>query len=183
MGNRDNRPLSPGRAAELMRDVAADEIPPLVDELNRRYAARRRPVPSRRRRGRLPADAARRVSPPAQPFLRPHPRGPAVAGRHRRAGAGGLSAADSRARRSAVCGASPATTCWHIWFAAGCCGSSGPTRSGEPRTITRPIASCGCSTCNRWTTCRGAKIPARHEAAVFAVARDGLGAERHSIQP
>jgi segregation and condensation protein B len=37
VGNRDNQPLSPGRAAELMRDVEADEIPPLVDELNRRY--------------------------------------------------------------------------------------------------------------------------------------------------
>jgi segregation and condensation protein B len=37
VGNRDNEPLSPGRAAELMRDVAVDEIPPLVDELNRRY--------------------------------------------------------------------------------------------------------------------------------------------------
>jgi segregation and condensation protein B len=39
VGSRDNRPLSPGRAAELMRDVTPDEIPPLVDELNRRYAA------------------------------------------------------------------------------------------------------------------------------------------------
>ena len=39
VGNRDNRPLSPARAAELMRDVAPDEIPPLVDELNARYAA------------------------------------------------------------------------------------------------------------------------------------------------
>ena len=39
VGNRDNRPLSPARAAELMRDVVPDEIPPLVDELNRHYAA------------------------------------------------------------------------------------------------------------------------------------------------
>ncbi len=39
VGNRENRPLAPARAAELMRDVAADEIPGLVDELNRRYAA------------------------------------------------------------------------------------------------------------------------------------------------
>lgn len=39
VGNRDNRPLSPAGAAELMRDVAPDEIPPLVDELNKRYAA------------------------------------------------------------------------------------------------------------------------------------------------
>jgi segregation and condensation protein B len=38
VGNRDNRPLSPARAAELMRDVEPDEIPSLVDELNRRYA-------------------------------------------------------------------------------------------------------------------------------------------------
>ncbi len=37
VGNRDNRPLTPGRAAELMRDVEPDEIPSLVDELNRRY--------------------------------------------------------------------------------------------------------------------------------------------------
>ncbi len=39
VGNRDNQPISPGRAAELMRDVSVDEIPPLVDELNRRYDA------------------------------------------------------------------------------------------------------------------------------------------------
>lgn len=38
VGNRDNRPLPPARAAELMRDVATDEIPTLVEELNRRYA-------------------------------------------------------------------------------------------------------------------------------------------------
>ncbi len=37
VGNRDNRPVSADRAAELMRDVEADEIPPLVDRLNRRY--------------------------------------------------------------------------------------------------------------------------------------------------
>ena len=39
VGNRENRPLTPARAAELMRDVEPDEIPGLVDELNRRYAA------------------------------------------------------------------------------------------------------------------------------------------------
>jgi len=39
VGNRDGRPLSAGRAAELMRGVEAAEIPGLVDELNRRYAA------------------------------------------------------------------------------------------------------------------------------------------------
>jgi len=39
VGNRDNEPLSAVRAAELMRDVAADEIPSLVDQLNRRYDA------------------------------------------------------------------------------------------------------------------------------------------------
>ena len=43
VGNRDNRPLSPARAAELMRDVTPDEIPPLVDELNRSYAAQGAP--------------------------------------------------------------------------------------------------------------------------------------------
>jgi segregation and condensation protein B len=37
VGNQDNRPLSPQQAAELMRDVEVDEIPSLVDELNRRY--------------------------------------------------------------------------------------------------------------------------------------------------
>ncbi len=37
VGNRDNQPLSPRRAAELMRDVEVDEIPALVAELNRRY--------------------------------------------------------------------------------------------------------------------------------------------------
>lgn len=39
VGDRDNRPLTPRRAAELMRDVSVDEIPPLVGELNQRYAA------------------------------------------------------------------------------------------------------------------------------------------------
>ena len=39
VGNRENRPLTPARAAELMRDVAAEEIPALIDELNRRYDA------------------------------------------------------------------------------------------------------------------------------------------------
>jgi segregation and condensation protein B len=37
VGNRDNEPLSPRRAAELMRDVEVDEIPSLVQELNHRY--------------------------------------------------------------------------------------------------------------------------------------------------
>jgi segregation and condensation protein B len=40
VGNRENRPLSLGRAAELMRDVTPEEIPELVGELNARYAAR-----------------------------------------------------------------------------------------------------------------------------------------------
>jgi segregation and condensation protein B len=39
VGNRDNKPLSAGKAAELMRDVAAEEIPLLVEELNQHYAA------------------------------------------------------------------------------------------------------------------------------------------------
>jgi segregation and condensation protein B len=39
VGDRDNRPLSPRRVAELLRDVEADEVPALVDELNRRYDA------------------------------------------------------------------------------------------------------------------------------------------------
>jgi segregation and condensation protein B len=37
VGNRDSQPLTPRRAAELMRDVEVDEIPLLVEELNRRY--------------------------------------------------------------------------------------------------------------------------------------------------
>ena len=40
VGNRENRPLSAARAADLMRDVEPDEIPTLVDELNRSYEAR-----------------------------------------------------------------------------------------------------------------------------------------------
>ena len=40
VGNRDNRPLSVARAAELMCDVEPDEIPLLVDELNRSYETR-----------------------------------------------------------------------------------------------------------------------------------------------
>ena len=39
VGDRDSRPLTPVRAAELMRDVGPDEVPALVDELNDRYAA------------------------------------------------------------------------------------------------------------------------------------------------
>ena len=37
VGNRENRPLSAAKAAELMRDVSPDEIPALVDELNAGY--------------------------------------------------------------------------------------------------------------------------------------------------
>jgi segregation and condensation protein B len=40
VGNRENRPLSAARAADLMRDVEPDEIPALVDELNRSYESR-----------------------------------------------------------------------------------------------------------------------------------------------
>jgi segregation and condensation protein B len=43
VGNRSNEPLSARQAAELMRDVTADEIPPLVAELNRRYQAESAP--------------------------------------------------------------------------------------------------------------------------------------------
>jgi segregation and condensation protein B len=43
VGNRENRPLPAARAAELMRNVAAEEIPDLVEELNARYDAERRP--------------------------------------------------------------------------------------------------------------------------------------------
>jgi segregation and condensation protein B len=39
VGNRENEPLSALKAAELMRDVSADEIPALADQLNRRYEA------------------------------------------------------------------------------------------------------------------------------------------------
>jgi len=37
VGNRENQPISPHRAAALMRDVTVDEIPSLIDELNQRY--------------------------------------------------------------------------------------------------------------------------------------------------
>jgi segregation and condensation protein B len=37
VGNRENRPLTAAKAAELMRDVSTEEIPPLVDELNAAY--------------------------------------------------------------------------------------------------------------------------------------------------
>ncbi len=39
VGDRENQPLLPKTAADLMRDVPVDEIPPLVDELNGRYKA------------------------------------------------------------------------------------------------------------------------------------------------
>jgi segregation and condensation protein B len=38
VGNRENRPLAPARAAELMRGVRGDEVPALIRELNHRYA-------------------------------------------------------------------------------------------------------------------------------------------------
>jgi segregation and condensation protein B len=38
VGNRDNEPLTAASAAELMRGVDADEIPPLVGQLNDRYS-------------------------------------------------------------------------------------------------------------------------------------------------
>jgi segregation and condensation protein B len=37
VGNRDNKPLSANKAAELMRNVAPEEIPTLIEELNLRY--------------------------------------------------------------------------------------------------------------------------------------------------
>ena len=40
VGDRDNQPLTPARAAELMRGVSSDEIPVLVDDLNKSYVAR-----------------------------------------------------------------------------------------------------------------------------------------------
>jgi segregation and condensation protein B len=43
VGNQQNEPLTSDRAAELMRGVKPEEIPALVDGLNRRYAANRRP--------------------------------------------------------------------------------------------------------------------------------------------
>jgi segregation and condensation protein B len=39
VGNHENTPLSATKVAELMRDVAADEIPTLIEELNQRYTA------------------------------------------------------------------------------------------------------------------------------------------------
>jgi len=39
VGDRSGAPLAPARAAELMRGVSPEEIPGLVDQLNRRYAA------------------------------------------------------------------------------------------------------------------------------------------------
>ena len=39
VGNHENTPLTAIKAAELMRDVAAEEIPTLIEELNQRYTA------------------------------------------------------------------------------------------------------------------------------------------------
>lgn len=43
VGSLDNEPLTAVRAAELMRGVSPEEIGPLVDDLNRRYASNRCP--------------------------------------------------------------------------------------------------------------------------------------------
>jgi segregation and condensation protein B len=43
VGNQQNEPLCADRAAELMRGVKPEEIPALIDGLNRRYAANRCP--------------------------------------------------------------------------------------------------------------------------------------------
>jgi segregation and condensation protein B len=43
VGNQQNEPLTADQAAELMRGVEPEEIPGLVDALNRRYAANRCP--------------------------------------------------------------------------------------------------------------------------------------------
>jgi segregation and condensation protein B len=37
VGDRENRPLTAAKAAELMRDVSTEEIPAIVDRLNARY--------------------------------------------------------------------------------------------------------------------------------------------------
>ena len=86
----------PGTVAELLRDVEADEIPSLVDELNRRYAAGGAPYRIVGEEDGYRLTLGPEFHPLAQPLLRPHPRGPLIAGRHRRAGPGGLSAADHR---------------------------------------------------------------------------------------
>jgi segregation and condensation protein B len=39
VGNRDNLPLQAAKAAELMRDVAPEDIPAIADELNQKYDA------------------------------------------------------------------------------------------------------------------------------------------------
>ncbi len=39
VGNRANEPLTPARAASVMRGVEPEDVPGLVEELNRRYAA------------------------------------------------------------------------------------------------------------------------------------------------
>jgi segregation and condensation protein B len=39
VGDRDNRPFTPGRAAELMRGIERGDVPGLVEDLNRRYAS------------------------------------------------------------------------------------------------------------------------------------------------
>jgi segregation and condensation protein B len=43
VGNRENRPLTAVKAAELMRDVSPDDIPAIVDELNAGYESGNRP--------------------------------------------------------------------------------------------------------------------------------------------
>ena len=110
------------------------------------------PVSGRRPAGRLPALALPRVSPLARPFLRPHPRGPVVAGGHRRAGVGGVSAAADGREDRPFARQAQQPRAGHL-VRRGRCGSSGPIPNAARRTITRPTASSGCSICNRSTTC------------------------------
>ena len=163
MGNRNNEPLSARQAAELMRDVTADEIPPLVAELNRRYQAESAPycIASGSHGYRL---VLRREFHPLR------------YGRIREArlsqaaidvfGAGGLSAAGHRRADPEASQQAEQARIVRTCCAAGCCASSGRRPAAARRTTTRPIVFCDCSTSALSTIFRAARRPVRHKAGI-----------------
>ena len=182
MGNRDNQPLSPRRAAELMRDVEVDEIPSLVEELNRRYDETGAPYQIVGEGDGYRLTLRREFHAVRNRFYGRVREARLVAGGHRRAGVGGLSAADDGREDS-----SPARQAEQPRP-----GPSGASRPVADRAARRQAShaallhdrafSAAVQSANRSTTCRGAKSPSRRK--VGPACRVGTsGAGRHREIP